>query len=170
MRKMLCVWSLAIASSVLFGQTVVPASGIGKNVLTNQGVALLAKAGYSESFIIDMIYHKQTQFDVSAEGLAWLAKQGLSERIVRTMVTNDQKDETIAIVPTSATVVPPMAPMGTQTPNVVWSGGGRKPLNMAIEVTLPTPQASPASYMVQQWGRDQWYTIPNIPALAVNAR
>lgn len=162
MRWLLWSGSLIFTVAVLNGQngTVLP-SGIGKNVLTNQGVAMLGRAGYSEGFIIDMIYHKQTQFDVSTDGLVWLAKQGLSERIIRTMVTNERKEEMTAIVPSSITVTP--------TPS---SGdkGDRRPANASIGVSLPTPAASQSSWYVKTWERDRWYVVPNVPVVNANAR
>ena len=72
--------SLAIAYGVALAQSApetVP-TGIRPQLLTNQRVVLLAKAGYSEGSIIQIIHLKQTQFDVSPEGLAWLGRQGLT--------------------------------------------------------------------------------------------
>lgn len=121
---------------------------------------MLARAGYSEGFIIDMIYHKETQFDVSTDGLVWLAKQGLSERIIRTMVTNERKEEMTAIVPSSITVTP--------TPS---SGKNeQRPASAAIGVSLPTPAASNSSWLVKTWERDRWYVVPNVPVVNANTR
>jgi len=138
----------------------VPLSGLGRNVLTNQGVALLARSGYSEGFIIDMIFHKETQFDVSAEGLAWLAKQGLTERIVRAMVANERKEQSTAIVPASVVVGQPaqMTPSVSQTQTVLTAGG--KPVNVEVEVTMPTPGPSNTSWYTRGWDRDRWYLMP----------
>ncbi len=166
-------WSLAFGIGVLgtvplWAQSAppptapaVPLSGLGRNVLTNQGVALLARSGYSEGFIIDMIFHKETQFDVSAEGLAWLAKQGLTERVVRAMVANERKEQSTAIVPASVVVgQPAYAPPAsvTQTQTVATSSG--KPMNVEVEVTMPTPGPSQASWYMRGWDRDRWYLMP----------
>jgi hypothetical protein len=134
--------SVVFTVGILSGQTTVPLNGIGRNVLTNQGVAMLARAGYSEGFIIDMIYQKQTQFDVSTDGLVFLAKEGLSERIVRTMVANERKQEIPAIAPAS----------------------------VSVAVSFTTPAASNSSGMVKGAERDRWFVVPNVPALNVNAR
>ncbi|MBL8177920.1 MAG: hypothetical protein JNK48_24800 [Bryobacterales bacterium] len=165
-------WSLALGiglvGSVSAGaQTppaaapAVPLSGLGRNVLTNQGVALLARSGYSEGFIIDMIFHKETQFDVSAEGLAWLAKQGLTERIVRAMVANERKEQSTAVVPASVVVGQPQAaltPVIAQSQTVATAGG--KPVNVEVEVTMPSPGPSNASWHMRGWDRDRWYLMP----------
>jgi hypothetical protein len=149
------------------GSGAVPASGIRKNVLTNQGVVLLAQAGYSERFIIDMIFHKQTQFDVSVEGLAWLAKQGLSERIVRTMVANERKEEEIAIVPATVAVVP-AGSGGDPAPS---STGERKGVNVSIPVNMPTSVSNESSWYVRNaWEGDRWYIVPNIPYFSAGGR
>lgn len=166
MLLMVLACFLTIGSGVLAGQSLpVPASGIRKNVLTNQGVVLLAQAGYSERFIIDLIFQKQTQFDVSVEGLAWLAKQGLSERIVRTMVANERKEEQTAILPASVAVVP--AGSGADP-----AGSGReqrKNVQVAIPVTMPTSvPGEPSWYVRNAWEGDRWYIMPNIPYLSSN--
>lgn len=140
----------------------VPLSGLGRNVLTNQGVALLARSGYSEGFIIDMIIHKETQFDVSAEGLAWLAKQGLTERIVRAMVANERKEQSTVLVPASVALgaqpVVNVAPVVAQSHSVATVNG--KPVDIEVEVTMPTPGPSNSSWMMRGWDRDRWYVMP----------
>jgi hypothetical protein len=146
------------------GQTAVPPSGIRKNILTNPGVALLAQSGYSEGFILDMIYHKQTQFDVSAEGLAWLAKQGLSERIIRTMVANENKEEQTAIFP--AMMSTSLPPVNVPEPSMIT----RRRVNVAMSPTLPTATAPTSSIEVRGWERDRWYSNPNVPLLVVGQR
>lgn len=172
MLLMALACSLTIGSGMLAGQSpagsgAVPASGIRKNVLTNQGVVLLAQAGYSERFIIDMIFHKQTQFDVSVEGLAWLAKQGLSERIVRTMVANERKEEEIAIVPATVAVVP-AGSGGDPAPS---STGERKGVNVSIPVNMPTSVSNESSWYVRNaWEGDRWYIVPNIPYFSAGGR
>lgn len=166
--------SLTIGSGMLNGQTPaspsapMPASGMKKNVLTNQGVVLLAQAGYSERFIIDMIFHKQTQFDVSVEGLAWLARQGLSERIVRTMVANERKEEEIAIVPATVAVTPAGSGGGQAAAGL---GEERKSVNVSIPVNMPTSVSNePSWYVRNAWEGDRWYIVPNIPYFSAGGR
>jgi hypothetical protein len=151
--------SVVFTVGVLSGQTTVPLNGIGKNVLTNQGVAMLARAGYSEGFIIDMIHQKQTQFDVSTDGLVFLAKEGLSERIVRTMVANVRKQEIPAIAPAVIRFSPVSSPGVTQPQSKIF-----------LEVSFATPAASNSSGSVKGSDWDRWFMVPNLPALRVNAR
>ncbi len=173
MLLMALACSLTIGSGMLNGQSPegsgpAPASGVRKNVLTNQGVVLLAQAGYSERFIIDMIFHKQTQFDVSVEGLAWLARQGLSERIVRTMVANERKEEEIAIVPATVAVVP--AGSGGD-PAAASIREERKGVNVSIPVNMPTSVSNESSWYVRNaWEGDRWYIVPNIPYFSAGGR
>ncbi len=139
-------------------------AGIARNVLTNHGVALLARAGYSEAFLIDLIHYKQTQFDVTAEGLVWLARQGLTERVIRAMVANENKEEQTAVVPALFTVTPPSTSPPVQRPAV------QTPVNVAVPVSMPTPGPSLASWYVRDWHRDRWFLIPNVPVLAAGTR
>jgi len=56
-----------------------------QKTLTNHDVVVLAKAGFTEEFIIDAILAGKSHFDTSPGGLAELAKEGLNERVVRAM-------------------------------------------------------------------------------------
>jgi hypothetical protein len=56
-----------------------------QKILTNQDIAVLAKAGFTEEFIVNTILSEKSHFDTSAAGLAELAKEGLNERVVRAM-------------------------------------------------------------------------------------
>jgi hypothetical protein len=56
-----------------------------QKTITNHDVVVLAKAGFSEEFIIDTILAGRSRFDTSSGGLAELAKEGLNERVMRVM-------------------------------------------------------------------------------------
>ena len=148
-----------------------------KNLLTNQGVVTLARAGYSEGFIIDTIYQKQTQFDVSAEGLACLANEGLSERVIRTIVANERKDEKTAMVP--ATVQYVAEPTARSSPNGYQLQ--RTEVQVPLPVVFPAPAPMPwswhstlwpwqSSWYVKGYMPDRWYITPNVPALPSSSR
>src|SRR5271155_4067361 len=53
--------------------------------LTNDSVVTLAKAGFDELFILQLIRHSRTNFDTSVEGLVSLKKAGVSEDLIRLM-------------------------------------------------------------------------------------
>ncbi|MBI3684273.1 MAG: hypothetical protein HY235_28190 [Acidobacteria bacterium] len=168
-RWIRCACCLLIGTHLVLAAEGKPAppAGITKNVLTNQGVVLLAQAGYSEEFIIDMIHHKQTQFDATTEGLVWLARQGLSERIVRAMVANERKQERTAILPAIFTVTTvPAEPRPASRTN----GRPAPQTQVAVPVLVPTPEPSPLSWYVRDWQRERWYLTPNVPLLAAPER
>ncbi|MBL8230713.1 MAG: hypothetical protein JNL98_19630 [Bryobacterales bacterium] len=151
-----------------------------RNVLTNQGVVLLAQAGYTESFVIDMIHHKQTNFDVSAEGLAWLARNGLSERVVRAMVANARKEENTAVLPATVQLG---APAGGITPSAIPGGltpgympdwaiarktvttkpAAEASVQVAVPVAFPNPAPTRLSWHVRDWQPEHWYVLPRMP-------
>lgn len=60
-----------------------------RGALTNEGVLLLAEAGFDEAFINDLIGLRPARFDTSVEGLASLSRRGLSERIIRRMIARE---------------------------------------------------------------------------------
>jgi hypothetical protein len=57
-----------------------------RNVLTNHDVVTLAKAGFDEDFLVNVIVSSRTHFDTSADALAALAEQGVTQRIVEVMM------------------------------------------------------------------------------------
>lgn len=90
-----------LALGVSFGagaQTV----SLTQNSLTNQDVVVLARAGFNEEFLIDLIGMSRTHFDTSPKGLSELAKQGLTEHLVRAMLSAAQ----VPSLPTAAPTTP----------------------------------------------------------------
>ncbi len=57
-----------------------------RNVLTNHDIVTLAKAGFDEEFLVNVIVSSRTHFDTSADALAALAEQGVTQRIVEVMM------------------------------------------------------------------------------------
>lgn len=113
-----------------------------RNMLTNEGIVMMAQAGYTERFIVEMIHRKQTKFDVSPQGLAWLAQMGLTERIVRAMVANERKEDDTAMLPGFLSIpsegeVP--APARSKSGRVKKTAESDQPARLAVPVTIQTP-------------------------------
>jgi hypothetical protein len=53
--------------------------------LTNDDVVTLAKAGFDELFILQLIRSSRTNFDTSVGGLVSLKQAGVSEELIRMM-------------------------------------------------------------------------------------
>jgi hypothetical protein len=53
--------------------------------LTNENVVTLAKAGFDELFILQLIRSSRTNFDVSVPSLVVLKQAGVSEDLIRMM-------------------------------------------------------------------------------------
>jgi hypothetical protein len=53
--------------------------------LTNENVVTLAKAGFDELFISQLIHSSRTNFDTSVQGLVVLKQAGVSEDLIRLM-------------------------------------------------------------------------------------
>jgi ABC-type enterochelin transport system permease subunit len=70
--------------------------------LTNDSIVTLAKAGFDELFILQLIRSSRTNFDTSVEGLVAMKKAGVSEDLIRLMA-----------MPQAS---PPAAPAATATP------------------------------------------------------
>ena len=96
MNRMRTIFVAAIfAAALAFGQH----SLADRQVLNNEGIVDLAKAGFSEAFILDLVQIKRTKFDITVEGLTLLAKKGLSERVIRAIVANSNKPESGGVSP-----------------------------------------------------------------------
>ena len=67
---------------------LVPASGRAQEVLTNDAVIAMKKAGLSDAVILAKIRSSQTKFSVTTEGLVALKQAGLSDQIIEAMVTH----------------------------------------------------------------------------------
>src|SRR5580704_13107951 len=70
--------------------------------LTNDNIVTLAKAGFDELFLLQLIRSSRTNFDTSVQGLVVLKQAGVSEDLIRLMA-----------MPQSS---PPAAPAATTTP------------------------------------------------------
>jgi hypothetical protein len=85
---------LAVAALSLFSATSLTA----QEVLTNESLVALKKAGLSDSIIISKIRSSQTKFDVSTKGLIGLKNAGLSDQVIE------------AVVNAGSATTPPAAP------------------------------------------------------------
>ena len=62
---------------------------LSRQVLTNESIVKLAKAGFDETFIIDRIHASRTDFDTSIEGLIALKQAGISTDLIRVIAGED---------------------------------------------------------------------------------
>jgi hypothetical protein len=122
---------LAVAALSLFSATSLTA----QEVLTNESLVALKKAGLSDSIIISKIRSSQTKFDVSTKGIIGLKNAGLSDQVIEAAVNAG-----------SATTAPaaaaPAAPAAAATPaaareSIVQLIGGKSvelvPANASLE-------------------------------------
>ena len=136
--------------TILLGAILGASLGIGQHsllerqTLNNEGIVDLARAGFSEAFILDLVQYKRTKFDTSVEGLTFLAKKGLSERVIRAIVANSDKPE-------AGSVSPPIVPEGMRImPYYAYDSG-----------YLPTPVAQKP---------ERWYMTSGMAKTAESAK
>jgi hypothetical protein len=77
------VIGLAVGSEIFAQESP---SGSKREILTNNSIISLTKAGFKERTIITIIRTSETNFDVSTLQLVQLKKSGVSERIITEMV------------------------------------------------------------------------------------
>src|SRR5579864_1777909 len=79
-----------------------------RSVLSNHDVVTLAKAGFDENFLVNLIVNSQAHFDTSPGALAALAEQGVTQRIVEVMMNPMAGTPAVAPAPAAATVAKPV--------------------------------------------------------------
>ena len=138
--------------TILLGAILGASLGLGQHslldrqTLNNEGIVDLARAGFSEAFILDLVQYKRTKFDTSVDGLTFLAKKGLSERVIRAIVANSDKPE-------AGSVSPPVIPEGMRImPYYAYDSG-----------YLPIPVAKQPErwYMTSGMAKDQKTVEPS---------
>jgi len=99
---------LVVTALTLFTATSLTA----QEVLTNDSLVALKKAGLSDSIIISKIKSSQTKFDVSTKGLIGLKNAGLSDQVIEAVVNAGSGS---AAPPAAATPAAPAAAAATAT-------------------------------------------------------
>jgi hypothetical protein len=99
--RLLCALLLTLVSAASAQQFTV--AQLKQEPLTNDNVVTLAKAGFDELFILQLIRNSRTNFDTSVQGLVVLKKAGVSEDLIRLMAMPQISPPT----PTTTTKVPP---------------------------------------------------------------
>ena len=102
------LFSLAFAASLFAaGPEEVP---LARHILTNDGLIVLARSGVGDSLLTDLIRHKRTQFDTSADALALLSRHGMSENVIRAVVEKQEQVQLrkprVQLSPVTATAAP----------------------------------------------------------------
>ncbi|MEI8191996.1 MAG: hypothetical protein WCI75_19975, partial [candidate division NC10 bacterium] len=102
---------------LMFAVRIVPAA----EMLTNDSIVTMVKAGLGEELILGKIKISQGQYDVSTDGLVKLKKDGVSDKIIQAMMaagsTAPAPPEPKAGPPPA--VPPAVAQPGVSTANVV---------------------------------------------------
>jgi len=80
--RLLCAVLLTLSAASAQQFTV---SQLNQQPLTNDNVVTLAKAGFDELFILQLIRSSRTNFDTTVQGLVVLKQAGVSEDLIRMM-------------------------------------------------------------------------------------
>src|SRR4030095_2505807 len=105
-RRIRLMLTLVAAALTLFTATSLTA----QEVLTNDSLVALKKAGLSDAIIISKIRSSQTKFDVSTKGLIGLKNAGLSDQVIEAVVNAGSAPAT----PPAATAPAAAAPTATK--------------------------------------------------------
>jgi hypothetical protein len=114
--------SFALLAVLAFlGVLAVAGPGVAQEVLTNDAVIKMVKAGLPESVVIQKIQTSQKRFDTSTDGLIKLKGAGVSDKVIEAMMAP-------AGGPATAAVPPPAAAKPAEPALVHLVGSDQKPL------------------------------------------
>jgi hypothetical protein len=87
MKRISCLVFIASLSISLFAQTGrIPASTPKREVLTNDSIISLVKAGFKEKTIVTLMRTSPVTFDLTASKLIQLKKNGVNEAVIQAMI------------------------------------------------------------------------------------
>ncbi len=112
-RRIRLMLTLVAAALTLFTATSLTA----QEVLTNDSLVALKKAGLSDAIIISKIRSSQTKFDVSTKGLIGLKNAGLSDQVIEAVVNAGSAPAT---PPAATAPAPPAAAAATATKETIY--------------------------------------------------
>jgi hypothetical protein len=149
---------LALAGALCAADAAPKAAPPPKNLLTNEGVLLLAEAGLGERFLLELIENKTSRFDTSAEALAALARHGLTENVLRALVKKQDHPAPSATADNAIALEPHLlrGKIVRQRMLVPDSAGGNVAI-MTMAPAKPAPAVTPAAPKDAQ--ADRWYLI-----------
>ena len=135
--------AVLIGAGILTQAAGAQTSQAAQKTITNRDVVVLAKAGFSEEFIIDTILAGRSRFDTSSGGLAELAKEGLNERVMRVMAGVGTVSESAAAAPVQPAPAQAAAPEGGEmmVPGTERKFKSRvvKPTRVGLAIATDTP-------------------------------
>lgn len=79
---------------LIFGIFAMTSKLAATEIITNETIITMVKAGLGEELIISKTQASQIQFDVSTESILTLKKEGVSEKIIKTMLEASSKSDT----------------------------------------------------------------------------
>lgn len=143
-------------------------------ILTNEEVINLSKAGLSNSIIVDKIRSSKSKFDLSTDGLIKLKKAGISDDIVGAMLAA----KTGASAPTTAANTAgnsasgdpndPMSPHGYGLYLYEEKDGARKMTQMSPNVSAQNRTGGGITAAVTPFGLGKRKTKANLPGTTAN--
>jgi len=139
MKRMRAVLVLVLVAAV--GLSLPGATSLAQEVLTNDSVIQMVKAGLPEAVVIAKIKGTATKFDLKTDSLVGLKKAGVSDKVLEAMVAAGSPSAS----PTTAMPAPPapaVAAGAIKTQDVIYQLVGDKYVEMfATSANLETNMA-----------------------------
>ncbi len=91
MRSLLLLVSMSAFAQDFVATPATPFIPKARHIVTNESVVGLARAGFDEQFIAELIQSSRTRLDASPLALIELKKQGLSEELIRFLALRERE-------------------------------------------------------------------------------
>ena len=162
---------------ILLGLVLTTSSGFAQEVMTNQTVVEMVKAGLSERVIVAKIRTSPTNFDVRTDALIALKKNGVPEKVIEAILSPSAPSASAESSPSgappsaSAAAVPPaMSPARTR-PTVFQIIAGKEVELMAAGTELQKNRApySRSNELVLPGNRAKYRTPDRQPVFVITS-
>jgi hypothetical protein len=134
--------SLLLAASLLVGSSA-PVSG--DEVMTNETVIQMVKAGFSENVILAKMRSSQTKFDTRTEALIALKQAGVPEKVMQAIVSGGAPPASAPAASSPAAAAPSAAyapaPQGNRRGPIFHVSGGKQIELIGISGDIETSRA-----------------------------
>ncbi len=133
--------SLLLAACLLVGST---ASVSGQEVMTNETVIQMVKAGFSENVILAKMRSSQTKFDTRTEALIALKQAGVSEKVMSAIISGGAPPASAPAASAPAASAPAAvatAPPGSHRGPIYHVSGGKQVELIGISGDIETSRA-----------------------------
>jgi tetratricopeptide (TPR) repeat protein len=151
-------------------------SAFAAEVLTNESILTMVKAGLGEDLVISKIKISQGQYDISTSGLLRLKAEGVSDTVIKAMIERSAKAGSPSAMPVQTAAPPPTGAREAQEQAIALYGQGKAAEAVSAFDALIAEQPNDdglkiwkAKALLEQARQMRESKVPNYKPLIINA-